>query len=278
MNKTVKNTLLCLASTFSVSHAAVTVGDLAIIGYYTDGNSNGPGTGDAFSWVALNDISQGEVLYFSDASYYDDTSAFRAEGLIRLTVGAGGISAGTIHSVEAGNLLSGYTHLPNTAYSEDVDPSLTPASSGDQLVIFQDSNVADTLGFTALWALTTSTTDWNAVGVTGVGVGGFPPDQNDSNLYPGLTDGTNAIALGNSATKDDEWDNVRYTGSTAGSAQDIRASILNTANWEKTNDSDLSPVTWVDNGASSFTVVPEPSSAALISLATLLGFAHRRRN
>lgn len=275
MKKSFFNIALCLLGSVSMSNAAVTAGDVAIIGFYTDGNANGPNTGDAFAWIALNDIAAGEVLYFSDASYYNDTAAFRQEGLLRYTVQAGGISAGTVLTVESGNLGAGYTHLDGTAYSNQ--SALAPASSGDQLVIFQDNDVSNTAGFTGLWAVNNSSNTWNALGVTGVGTGGFPPDQNDSNLYPGLINGTNAVAVGQSAVKDDEWDNTRYVGTTTGTASELRASIANAANWQGTNNAAAVPTTWVTNGSSSFTVTPEPSSALLISVASLFGLTLRRR-
>ena len=248
--------------------AAVTSVDIAIIGNYTDGNSNGATTGDAFAWVVLNNVGAGEVLYFSDSSYRTGTASFIAEGLVRYTVPAGGLSAGTIMNFASGALPSGYVHVANTAYSDGDTPSLTPSSGGDQLVIFQDNDVSNSAGFTGIWAVNNSSTSWGATGTS----------QTESDLYPGMTNGVNALALGAGAGPSDEFDNVRYTGTTTGTAAEILASIQNLANWERTNDLSADPVNWVTNGQSSFTIVPEPSSlAALMCGAAGFVFLRRRK-
>lgn len=257
--RSVTAAITLIGSLVTGANAAVSVTDVAIIGNYMDGNSNGAATGDAFSWVVLNDINAGEVLYFSDSSYISSSNSFIAEGLVQYTVPTGGLSIGTIMNFASGALPSGYVHLPNTAYSDANMPSLTPSSAGDQLVMFQDDNISDTAGFAGLFAVNNSSTGWGYDGSSAT----------SSDLYPGMTNAVNALGLGASAGLSDEFDNVRYVGPTTGTSSELYASIQNLSNWERTNDSNADPVAWVTNGQSSFTVVPEPSSALLLGLGSL---------
>ncbi|MGC6567266.1 MAG: hypothetical protein ACON38_16855 [Akkermansiaceae bacterium] len=166
------------------SYRVVESGDVALIGYYMDGSATAsPPTGDAFSWVALNEIKAGEVLYFSDASYHG--GVFVAENLLKLEVPED-IPAGTVSGVDAGNLPAGYSSLVDTAYSVPGSLTLTPSGTGDQLVIFQDENVADAAGFRGLSAINASSTGWGRTGTSAT----------ESDLYPGMTNGVNAVAVG----------------------------------------------------------------------------------
>lgn len=261
----VASSMLALMCVSGGVNAAVLSDDIAIIGNYMDGNSNTGVSGDAFAWVVLNNVGAGEILYFSDSSYRSGTATFIAEGLVQYTVPAGGLAAGTIMNFASGALPSGYVHVANTAYSDADIPSLTPSSSGDQLVIFQDDNVSNTAGFTGLWAVNNSSTGWGATGTSGT----------ESDLYPGMTNGVNALALGANSGSSDEFDNVRYIGTTTGTAAEIRMAIQNLSNWERTNDGSADPVNWVTNGQSSFTIVPEPSSLAAMMFGAM-GLVFRR--
>jgi hypothetical protein len=253
----------------AASHGAVVSTDLAIIGYYMDGSASAvPPTGDAFSWVALNTINAGEVLYFSDSSYRSaGGGSFIPENLLRLTVPTT-ITAGAVSTVDAGNLPSGYVSLPNTAYSSGTTVSLTPSSAGDQLVIFQDPNPADVAGFLGLSAINASSTGW----------GSSSTSQTESDLYPSMTNGVNALAVGAGAGDSDEWDNVRYTGPTTGSPLSLWANIYDTANWEGTNDAQVDYVGWTNaSGSPTFAIVPEPTSVSFVLLSGLWALGRRRK-
>lgn len=267
----IKQSILLMGASSVLSYGAVSSTDLALIGLYTDGTFSA-NTGDVFSWVALNDIAAGEVLYFSDTSYFSGTNSFTQEGLVRLTVGAGGISAGTIHTVgPGGGLPSGYEFVLNTAYSTG-NPSgdYSFASSGDQFVVFQDSDVSNTAGFNGLWSVNVASNTWTPTGLTNL-------DANQTNLYPGLTDGTNALALGSGSGAQDEFDNARYVGPTTGSADFLRAQISNIANWERTNDGALAFEAWTRNNVTAFDIVPEPSSSLLLAFSGFFFLSRRKR-
>ena len=87
--------LVLALGTAGAAQAALTAGDIAIIGRTNNG------TPDAFSFVALSNISAGEVIYFTDNGWTG--SAFRNtvndgdgnENLLKWTAGSS-IAAGTI--------------------------------------------------------------------------------------------------------------------------------------------------------------------------------------
>lgn len=190
--------------------------------------------------MALNEIKAGEVLYFSDASYHG--GVFVAENLLKLEVPED-IPAGTVSGVDAGNLPAGYSSLADTAYSVPGSLTLTPSGTGDQLVIFQDENVADAAGFRGLSAINAASTGWGRTGTSAT----------ESDLYPGMTNGVNAVAVGAGSGSSDEFDNVRYVGPTRGSRDELLESIYDPANWEGTNDSQAAYVSWTNaSGMESF--------------------------
>jgi len=262
---TLAGTVLTFGIFTDNARAAVISADIAIIGHYTDGSATATfPTGDAFAWLAISSIQAGEVLYFSDSSYRSETNSFILENLIRYTAPTT-ITAGTVMRFEAGSLPSGYVALSDTAYSSSTSVTLTPSTSGDQLVIFQDDDVSNTANFTALWAVNNSSTGW----------GSSSTSPTESDLYPGLTDGVNALGLGAGSGFSDEFDNVRYVGSTTGDAATILTNIRNISNWERTNSEQINYVDWVSNGVTSFDIVPEPSSVSLLGFCCL-GFILRR--
>lgn len=97
-------------------HAAadLTAGDIAIIGFHSDPTK-------AFTFVTLTDVTEGEVIFFTDNGWKSDNTFRANEGVITYTVEAGGLSAGTIVSV-AGE--SGTFNL---------------STSGDQILAYQGS-------------------------------------------------------------------------------------------------------------------------------------------
>jgi hypothetical protein len=248
--------------------ATLITGDVAIIGVYTDGTStDATGGGDSFAWVPLVDLAAGEMLHFTDAGYFAGTTSFNStEGLLTFTVPAGGISAGVVQTASndvAPNDLSlsalptagtGYT-TGASGYSAGGHVNLSGA--GDQLVVFQDPDVSDTVGFAPIFAANTASDNWTP----GVDDG----DSNQTNLYPGLTDGANAVAVGSGAGNQDEFDNVRYIGPSSGTAAALLAAIADASNWEGMNDAATAPTRdWSTNGVSQFNIVPEPASMVLL--------------
>lgn len=250
------------------AHGALSSSDLAIIGYHSDSS-------DAFSWVALNTINAGEVIYFSDSSYESSTSSFTPEGMMKF-VAPSAISAGTVSTVTFvtpfTSLPPGYTVELTTAYSgTDVNgnASFNFASAGDQFVIFQDPDPSDSLGFLGLSAINMASNQW----------GGTPADSaTESDLYPGMTNGLNALALGAGAGPSDEFDNGRYVGPFVGSPEFILSNIYDLSNWEVTDTSQgANSGAWTNaSGLNSFVLIPEPSNALLLCIGGIF-LARRKR-
>ncbi len=270
-------------SNIQTVHAALMTGDIAIIGVYTDGTStDATGGGDSFAWVPLVDLTAGEEIHFTDAGYFTSTTSFNAtEGLLTYTVPVGGVAAGTVITASndvAPNDLSlsalpsagtGYT-TGASAYSAGGHVNLSGA--GDQLVAFQDADLADTAGFSAIFAVATSSDNWTP----GVALN----DSNQTNLYPGLTDGQNAVAAGSGPGNQDEFDNVRYMGITSGTKSALLAAIADASNWEGTNSAQDAPTRdWSTNGVSQFNIteVPEPSALLLTAVMFVGGCSLRTR-
>ena len=117
------------------------------------------------------------------------------------------------------------------------------------------------MNFSAIFAATNSTTDWAASVDGNVGDPNNGASGVQSNLYPGLTDGMNAVAAGAGAAPDAEFDNARYVGITSGTAVQLRLAISDVANWEGTNASQSvsnggpGSAIWAANTATQFTVV-----------------------
>lgn len=254
------------------ANAAVSSNDLAIIGADL--------TGDYFAWIALNDIPAGEVLYFTDTSYTGSDFINPREGILQYTVQAGGLSAGSITYIDlGGSLPAGYADPGATAYSTGF---LNFSTSGDQLLIFQDNDPSDTIGFTPLWAVNLNNDNWN-YNTAGPSL---------SELYPGLVEGVNALAVGLGDTDPDDAEGARfvlpgsYGGNFVGTADELRDLIRDEANWEKDPETSTSSSTdpfmggpnWVFEGAGNITIIPEPSSMSLLFLGAVGFMLRRKRN
>ncbi|CAN1567177.1 YhcR_OBF_like domain containing protein [Rhabdaerophilaceae bacterium] len=209
---------------------ALTAGDIAIVAMNADANKT-------FSFVALVNIAAGEVIKFTDNGW-TSANAFRSnEGIISWTAPAGGLTAGTVVTID--------TTTPGTAAAtagtatelNDVNFS----TSGDQVLAYQGADATPT--FIAALNNEGSAT-WQATA----------GDSNSSALPTGLTNGTNALAL-------TETDNVRYSGPTTGTKEALLAAIHSPANWTL-NDAvnQLAPAGFTVTGAD--TVPPTLTSSS----------------
>ena len=95
MKKITLLSFVCLALTLSSLWAQ----KVAIVGMNHISGSAGD---DGFTFVALEDLPAGEVIYFTDNEYSDSANAFTfgigttGEGVIKYTVGAGGLAKGVV--------------------------------------------------------------------------------------------------------------------------------------------------------------------------------------
>ncbi len=252
---------------------ALSPGDIAVIGYHGDGATSSSSSGDAFAWVPLVDLPAGEVIYFSDTGYYTSAigtnngfggSGGGTDGVIQFTVPGGGIPFGQVQTI--GNPInptpSPYTQ-PNNAYINStgslVSSNINFSGSGDQIVAFQDNDLSDTNGFSPLYAVNGASSSWTS---------GVASDRNQTNLYPGLTNGTSAVAVGLGTGPQDSYDNARYVGSTVGTRSELLTEIGNPSNWAGTNGiSETGNVfSWITNGVNQFSMTNQPPPIKILMI------------
>ncbi|MCR9172211.1 MAG: HYR domain-containing protein [bacterium] len=210
----------------STSFAQLIAGDIAFIGYNTDGTDN-------FAFITLADIPSGEVIYFTEEGW--DLSlnnwAGTTEGHVTYTAPAGGLTCGTIiHINETTPDVFTVTGGGTATLSSGASWSL---SAGDQVLAYQAatpepatvptfiSGVHGDDGNGAPLSLD-ATTGWNNNAVSPLGTA-------RSNLPPGLTNGTNCISLFPAIGT--ELDNAKYNGTLTGTSAALRAAINDRTNW-----------------------------------------------
>jgi hypothetical protein len=200
MKKTIL-TLGVIAASTVASHAAVMLGDLAVVGY----NADNP---DRFWIMALNEIAAGETFLFTDNGWSSSQSFRTGEGRKTYTVGAT-ITVGSIVQI-------GVSEGTGTA------PALS--TGGDQLLIFTGTSADPTFLY----------------GVNNEGTGVWQANATNSNtsaLPTGLTNGTTAVALNE---KDNATFNFGTHGSDKTAAEWLIA-IGNKNNWISDDSTLLEP-------------------------------------
>jgi predicted extracellular nuclease len=187
-----------LLSASFAAHAAVQVGDIAVVGLTFDGT-------DEFGFVALAPIAANDEIRFTDNGWLSTGSFRSGEGEVVWTAPAGGVSAGTVVRVVVTAPISTTTGTVTGASPPNF------SAAGDQLIAFTGTQAAPTL----IYAINSEGTGWQATAA----------DTNTSALPPGLTDGVHAVAL------TPESDNWAYSGTTSGTAAALRTAIGTVANW-----------------------------------------------
>lgn len=152
--------------------ASLNPGDVVIIEY----NSANP---DQFSFLLLADVSENEVIYFTDCGWSKDGLFRRSEGLIKYVVPPGGLSTGTVITYTADQKNdNGFT-------TTGIDGFFGLAQGGDQLLVFQGN--FDSPVF--LFGLNNLEGTWQDDATT----------TNSSGLPPGLEIGKTAVSLNGGA-------------------------------------------------------------------------------
>ncbi len=198
-------------------------GDVVVLGMMSDNP-------DEFSWVPLVDVAMSDVIYFTDTGYFssadnagnpDDFEAELAGGagvdiLIQFTASSA-ITAGTVQTVDLGNFNTGdYALIGNASaptFTDITGATLDFRPTGDSIYIFTAPTAGDVANdpatnLTSLFALNS---EQSAFGANTV-------NHAFTSIPPGLTDGTNAVALG--------FDNVRYVGTEGRTTTNTRDEIL----------------------------------------------------
>lgn len=275
--------LVIVSLTCSHAFAGLVAGDVAILGFRGDevaGTSE-----EGFAWVALADLDPGQILTFTDLGWASDGSGFFGnEGAIDFTVGASGISAGTLLQLDFDRTGNGtdagaYT-FQNQSNSTGAnlgvysnanlagELGLLPATSGDNLFVFDGTRVSPNF----LYGIRTEGGAWQ----TEAGPSTANDDNDDSALPAALANANTALG-GPGLT--DNTDNARYIGTTTGTRTELLAALMDSSNWEtsdipSTFGSDLSNGLIGSGQMFSITAVPEPSGLLLLCMAS--GFLIRR--
>ncbi|MFC7335900.1 lamin tail domain-containing protein [Haloferula chungangensis] len=160
----------------------LTPGSIAFTGFNSDSGKN-------LAFVVLDPIDEGQVIYFTDDEWngleigsgggFDDAN----EGTLRWTAPAGGVSAGTVITIDSVD--SSVNVTANIGAVAQEDASFNPSTSGDTIYVYQGTDFRTVSSFLAVLSST-----------TGAELGGT-----------GLSEGTTAIMLPNST------DGAAYTGS-----------------------------------------------------------------
>jgi len=221
--------LLLLFFPLQKTIAALAVGDLAVIGF----NSDGATTTKDFTIVALAAISAGQTIYITDKGWtglgggsfipdittegiiqWTTTSTIAKGTVIRFSVTSGASPAvSTSPAVGTVSVINGWTSTSVTG---------SPfGTNGDQILIYQGSAASPTFiyGFTNSGNTTDVANGWQTTTASA---------NRDSNIPLGLTNGTNAVSF---CTVTGSLDNYAYTGTFSGTKSTLLAAISNKNNW-----------------------------------------------
>lgn len=203
--------MACLLSFSAWAQTSLSPGDLAFTGFRADGIED-------WSFILFTDIIAGTVIRFTDRGWTSSNAFFTAEGTKEITF-ASDVSCGT--EVYVNTSTNTATTSAGTVGTMANVPggSLALAASGDQLFAYQGSDASPTF----------------IAGVNFDGTEGTPwqstaTNSNTSALPSGLTNGVNAVGLG-------ETDNAYFncTGTVAGTISVVSGSIHTAANWTVSN-------------------------------------------
>lgn len=255
--------VLILAA-FGGSTRAVSVlnpGDIAIItansdNAYVSGSTTTDSNG--FDFVSKVDLDAGAVIYFADKGWDGSlaTPFWRAggEGVLRYTVPAGGITAGTVVHYDDTSIPS----LPSSGfgtwdmYSIDsttgamalstiINNGFDPATGGDNILVFQGSAATPNFIFGIGWSAAT----------TWISSGG--PSTNSSWIPSGLSTASGTIVTLGST------DNYRYNCANTGLFSPTFSSSLQTvANWASNDLTPLSSSTCIFDASRPTATISHP--------------------
>ncbi|MDI1255667.1 MAG: Ig-like domain-containing protein [Flavobacterium sp.] len=233
--------LLLLSFSHHAKAQTLIAGDIVVLGISADTGTIAVPVPE-FSWMPLVNLTAGTKIYFTDAGWNTASNEFMATGLLdelcyKYIVPAGGVLAGTVQTVTGAAIPTNYTQVVSSKCGNDNDGLISLPNAGDTIIVFQSNATEDInfpgTNFTAIFGCTTNTTDWASMTTTTAATAAAFKD-NYSNLPPGLTNGTSAVAVGNNSGQSDESDNSRYEGTTtSGSRAVILSAICTYANWKR---------------------------------------------
>lgn len=293
LGKTSLAVLMALAAGLPLSngHAAVTAGGIAIIGY-TDNSS---GSDDTFSIAALEEITIGTTIYFTDNGWNTVDGKFRgatnldgngAETLIKLTFTAN-VAAGTIMKSgfdDAGFEWDASSLVPGATSGDFSFLALAGDGTGDQIYAFEGTASLPLLNPTNhVYLLDLG--DFNNLGFEDA------TDPNTGNLPPGLqTLNNTAVSLPDGAAGDDANDfhngsfaldmtdsDVAALNVSGGTKAQWLALIADSTNWLKLNFTGTDVDAESQLSLLNIAAAPEPSRALCLALGGFALLLRRRR-
>lgn len=206
-------TLLIAFGAVSLLSAAITAGDIAIVGY----NSANP---DEFRIAFLNGANAGDVVNFTDNGWQSSGSFRTGEGVLTYTVQSGGIAAGA--TVNWLNLQS----IAGTGWNSNNPSNFAFNATGDSLIAY-----TGTLASPALVYAFQQGTGWDA-NATSASTSAEPTSTNGGPLVSRVT--TNAFGGANGY----------YSGAmTSGTKTLLQVAIANATNWT-TSSSNIASTNW----------------------------------
>jgi hypothetical protein len=215
-----------------------TAGDIIPVAY----RMNATGVEDEIALLTLVDIAPGTFLNLTDAKYTTNAQPQCPGGIVWTATQC--VPAGTVITIQTSALISNTGAVTGSGFGL--------SSGGDQVIVYTGTAAAPNY----ITALTSN--GWIAANTTCNG--------SLSMIPAGLTDGTSAANL-STATGNDNGNavNAYYTGTQTGTPAQLKASILNPANWIAVAGS-TAPQTWpVWNFPSS----PAVQNITVISATTL---------
>ncbi|MBC8757363.1 T9SS type A sorting domain-containing protein [Kordia sp. YSTF-M3] len=242
-----------LTTNVTFGQTTLAAGDIAVFLNQAD-------TPDDFAFVTFVDIAAGTGIYFTDCG--STTSGFIActEGALKYVVPAAGLSAGDIVRFSASGDFSAYSDALITG-------TLSLATTGDQIIVFQDA--ASATGGTNASANPTFIFVINNASTLFTG---NPPDSNETNLPPGLSDTglpRTALGVGAGTGVDVEFDNTVYTGTYDFSGFATTAEAILAAKTAMTNPANYTGANLITTTAYANAVAAIPNSPAALNLMTL---------
>jgi hypothetical protein len=269
--------VLLLCATPALADPIDSAGDIVIIGLDTDS--------DDVAWLPLINLDAGAKLFFSDAGTFNGSFGGNqsGDGAVVFTVPTGGIAAGTLMIFNDDLTTAGYAADNSGSVGTGMDLSVL----GDQIVAYVGSNPGTSSGATPIFAVNAASSIFGTPPLT--------PAASTTEIYPGLTDGTNAVSVGAGTGPSDEYDNVAYTGpGLSGDLATILALVTNDSNWTGSNETfdfssffanltiDVQTSSGQNGGTggdgSGTGTAPEPSALALFAAALATGLWRRRRS
>ncbi|MDC1226865.1 MopE-related protein [Algibacter sp.] len=235
-----KNTLLMVAlfvATFCFSQKVVIVG-INHVSVNSNPSINDPSINDGFSFVATENISAGEIIYFTDNEYDNTTNVFTfngfasGEAVVIYTVGTGGLNKDVVVFLEETSLntftascSSGNCGTAMVSSNPINSPSFALSTNGEALYAYADNNDDVTDGITDIYSVL-YTGSGEAPSQNG---GAIPAVQNPVVDFP------NALVIDGFPDDIDDFvglDRVEYMFDPATLREDVtRGDFQNIANW-----------------------------------------------